>query len=411
MPEDASSTSDVLRAISNPRRLAIVTWLADPEAHFPAQRDGDLVDDGVCVGFITKKMGISQPAVTEHMQLLAEAGLVSSKKIKNWVFYKLQTQHLSEVLSGLQELVSAAAAKRGNVIPTREAFTAGSFVRADSLSTTQITSPGDRMSSQSNYDAWSAGQSYEHYMGRWSRMVAAEFLNWLDPPMSADWLEIGCGTGALTSAILRECAPKSVLATDASEDFVGHARQTIEDPRSSFKAATAQNLPAEDKSVDIVTSALVLNFVPDRHEALIEMQRVLGPGGILSFYVWDYPGGGIGFIDAFWKAAASLDPKAADLDEGTRFPFCTAEGLAAMCSGAGLADAKIAPIEIVTEFPDFEAFWHPFTLGAGPAPGYCMSLSDDHRDALKTRLAEHLDQDGPVRLTARAWAMKATVGG
>jgi SAM-dependent methyltransferase len=267
------------------------------------------------------------------------------------------------------------------------------------------------MPTQSDFDSWSAGQSYEHYMGRWSRMVAKEFLTWLEPKKSADWLEIGCGTGALTSAILQDHEPNSILATDASQDFVNHARETIDDTRASFKQATAQNLPVEDGSLDIVTSALVLNFVPDRHEGLIEMQRVLRPGGILSFYVWDYPGGGIGFIDAFWKAAASLDPKASELDEGARFPFCTAEGLGQLCSDAGLADAEIAPIEIVTEFRDFEAFWHPFTLGAGPAPGYCMSLSHEQREALKARLAEKLDQGGPVRLTARAWAMKSVKGG
>ncbi|SIS65216.1 Methyltransferase domain-containing protein [Roseivivax lentus] len=266
------------------------------------------------------------------------------------------------------------------------------------------------MPPHAGFDAWSAGQSYDHYMGRWSRMVATRFLDWLDPPRSADWLEIGCGTGALTAAILQGRDPNAILATDPSEDFITHARAAIADPRARFETATAQKLPAENESVDIVTSALVLNFVPDRRAGLVEMQRVLRPGGVLSFYVWDYPGGGIGFIDAFWKAAASLDADAAELDEGRRFPFCTAEGLGDLCAEAGLSDAEISPIEIVTEFPDFEAFWHPFTLGAGPAPGYCMSLPDDHRDGLKAHLAEDLDRGGPVRLTARAWAVKAARG-
>jgi SAM-dependent methyltransferase len=267
------------------------------------------------------------------------------------------------------------------------------------------------MGSQSEFDAWSAGQSYEHYMGRWSRRVADEFLDWLAPQHEADWLEIGCGTGALTSAILQRSSPNSVLATDASEEFVGHAKAAIEDPRANFKAATAQDLPLEDGSVDIVTSALALNFIPDRRGGLVEMQRVLRPGGTLSFYVWDYPGGGIGFIDAFWKAAASLDPKAADLDEGNRFHFCTREGLTDLCRQAGIDDPDVVPIEIETEFPDFEAFWHPFTLGTGPAPGYCVSLSEHQRAALKSRLARRLGVDGPVRLTARAWAVKAQVAG
>jgi SAM-dependent methyltransferase len=261
------------------------------------------------------------------------------------------------------------------------------------------------------FDAWSAGQSYEDYMGRWSRSVAAEFLGWLDAPAGADWLEIGCGTGALTAGVLSACSPRSILATDPSNDFVDYARQAIQDPRARFEKADAQHLPIADKSVDVVTSALVLNFVPDRLAGLVEMQRVLRPGGILSFYVWDYPGGGIGFIDAFWKAAAAIDPKAAALDEGNRFAFCTAESLADSCAEAGISAPRIAPIEIATEFPGFEEFWHPFTLGAGPAPGYCMSLPDDRRLALKARLSAALGEDGPIRLTARAWAMKAEIGG
>ncbi len=263
------------------------------------------------------------------------------------------------------------------------------------------------MSSQADYDAWSAGQSYEHYMGRWSRMVAHSFLDWLDAPDGADWLEVGCGTGALTSAILQRCSPKTILATDASGDFVAHAREMIPDPRVSFGTAVAQDLPAEDGSMDVITSALVLNFVPDRRAGLVEMQRVLRPGGILSFYVWDYPGGGVGFIDTFWKAAAELDPKASELDEGARFPFCTAEGLTDLCVQAGIGVPAIAPIEIATEFPDFDAFWRPFTLGAGPAPGYCMSLPEDHRLALKSLLGDTLGRDGKIRLTARAWAVKS----
>jgi len=263
------------------------------------------------------------------------------------------------------------------------------------------------MHTMERYDAWTAGQSYDHYMGRWSGMVARRFLDWLDAPDAADWLELGCGTGALTAAIIERCSPRSILATDPSGDFVAHAKETIADARVRFRTAGADDLPADDGTVDVVTSGLVLNFLPDQAAGLAEMRRVLRPGGLLSFYVWDYPAGGIGFIDAFWKAAVSLDPEVAKLDEGLRFPFCTSEGLIRLCTEAGVVEPEIAPIEIVTEFPDFEAFWQPFTLGAGPAPGYCMSLSEEGRMALKSRLHERLGLDAPVRLDARAWAVKA----
>ncbi|MEL6960398.1 MAG: class I SAM-dependent methyltransferase [Pseudomonadota bacterium] len=263
------------------------------------------------------------------------------------------------------------------------------------------------MTENSEFDSWSAGQSYEHYMGRWSRKVAAVFLKWLSPPADADWLEIGCGTGALTNAILTSAAPSSILATDQSPEFVAHAKNSTQDSRADFKVAKAQELPRPDSSTDIVVSALVLNFIPDKRSALEEMLRVLRPGGLLSFYVWDYPGGGMGFIDAFWKAAAEVDPEAAELDESARFPFCTKEGLTQMCADVSLENVEISAIETETEFPDFEAFWHPFTLGAGPAPGYCMSLSENDRIKLKNRLAANLGTDGPVVLKARAWGVKA----
>jgi SAM-dependent methyltransferase len=266
------------------------------------------------------------------------------------------------------------------------------------------------MSTSAAFDAWSAGENYERYMGRWSRRIATKFVAWLDAPPDADWLEIGCGTGALTETILAEGAPRSILAVDQSAGFVAHARAAIDDSRARFEVADAQKLPAEDASIDVVASALVLNFIPDRPAALAEMRRVLKPGGLFSFYVWDYPGGGIGFISAFWKAAIPLDASAADLGEGRRFPFCTRDGLAALCREAGFPSPVIEPFEIESEFPDFEAFWQPFTLGAGPAPGYCMSLPDEHRAKLKARLADTLG-NGPIRLPARAWAVKAQRAG
>jgi SAM-dependent methyltransferase len=263
------------------------------------------------------------------------------------------------------------------------------------------------MASASDYDSWSAGQNYEHYMGRWSRRIAEAFLGRIATPENADWLEIGCGTGALTASILSACSPRSLVAVDQSADFAAYAAKGIADARVRFEVADVQDLPFFNASFDVVTSALVLNFVPDMNRALGEMQRVLRPGGLLAFYVWDYPGGGMGFIDAFWSAAAELDPKAAALDEGARFPFCTPEGLARLCREAGIAEPSVTPVEIETAFPDFDAFWHPFTLGAGPAPGYCRSLSEEGRERLKARLAEKVGATGPVSLPARAWAVCA----
>ncbi|WP_348657641.1 class I SAM-dependent methyltransferase [uncultured Sulfitobacter sp.] len=259
---------------------------------------------------------------------------------------------------------------------------------------------------QSEFDAWSAGQNYEHYMGRWSSKIATMFLEWVDPPANLAWLEIGCGTGALTAAVLSQASPSSILSTDRSHDFVAHAKREIKDDRATFQVADAIALPCPDASMDVVTSGLVFNFIPDTQIALSEMRRVLRPGGMIAFYVWDYPGGGMGFIDAFWKAASEIDLNAANLDESARFPFCQPEGLKELCAEAG-AKATVSAIEEETRFPDFDAFWHPFTLGAGPAPGYVQSLPHHRRQQLKDYLATKLGGPGAVSMHARAWAVKA----
>lgn len=263
------------------------------------------------------------------------------------------------------------------------------------------------MSLGAKHDSWTSGQSYEHYMGRWSRMIAAKFVDWVDPPANADWLEVGCGTGALTKTILSNAAPRSILATDLSDGFVAYAQADNNNERVQFEVADAMLLPCPDASKDIVTSALVLNFVSDKQTALAEMRRVLRPDGFLAFYVWDYPGGGMGFIDAFWKAAAEIDAGAAELDEGPRFPFCQKDGLAKLCRDAGITDINVEALEVETQFPNFEALWHPFTLGVGPAPGYVKTLKESRQSELKAHLAAKFGSDGPVSLPARAWAIKA----
>ena len=79
---------DVFKAIANERRLQILDWLKDPRAHFPAQADGDLVEDGVCALLIAEKLGITQATLSEHMRVLTQAGLLRPKRIKQWTFYR-----------------------------------------------------------------------------------------------------------------------------------------------------------------------------------------------------------------------------------------------------------------------------------------------------------------------------------
>ncbi len=94
-----------LRALANERRLQVLDWLKDPRAHFREQVDGDLVDDGVCGLLIAKKLGVSQPTVTEHMKLLVEIGAVRAKRIKQWTFYKRDEERIRAIKSAILEEV------------------------------------------------------------------------------------------------------------------------------------------------------------------------------------------------------------------------------------------------------------------------------------------------------------------
>jgi SAM-dependent methyltransferase len=259
------------------------------------------------------------------------------------------------------------------------------------------------------HDDWQAGENYEAYMGRWSRKVAPRFLDWLGAPSGCDWLDVGCGTGALSDAVLAQCEPRSLVSVDPSEAFIATARTRLPDPRAAFRVGDARALPVEDGSRDVIVSALVLNFVPDRMKALAEARRVARRGGVIGFYVWDYPGGGMELMRAFWTAALALDPAAAELSEDRRFPFCTPDNLARLANDAGLRGVKVTAIEEPTVFRNFEDFWEPFTLGTGPAPGYCTALAPEARERLKETLRARLvsNADGLIRLNARAWALKA----
>lgn len=265
------------------------------------------------------------------------------------------------------------------------------------------------MDHRSVSDHWERGDGYERYVGRWSREVAPRFLDWLAVPAGRRWLDVGCGTGALSAAIADRCAPVSVTGVDPSAGFLEAAAANLAD-RVVVRPGTATAIPLDPASVDVVVSGLALNFVQEPSEALLEMARVTVAGGTIAAYVWDYAGR-MDLMRAFWDAAAELDPAAAALDEGNRFPLCRPEALGELFVGAGLAGTEVVPIEIATPFSDFEDYWQPFLGGQGPAPAYAMSLDEEGRLALRERIRNRLPtrQDGSLALRARAWAVRGSI--
>jgi SAM-dependent methyltransferase len=259
-------------------------------------------------------------------------------------------------------------------------------------------------------DTWAEGDRYEPYVGRWSRLVAGKFLPWLSVPAGGDWLDVGCGTGALTQAILESAAPRSVVGVDPSGGYVEHARARLASALVCFQIGDAQSLSVESASIDAAVSGLALNFVPEPPRAVSEMVRVTRPGGVVAAYVWDYAGK-MELIRYFWDAATALDPAALDSDEGRRFPICAPGPLLGLFESAGLRDVGVVPLDVPTRFRDLDDYWSPFLGGEGPAPAYAMSLSEERRAKLRDRIVSRLpiSSDGSVCLTARAWAVRGAV--
>ena len=258
-------------------------------------------------------------------------------------------------------------------------------------------------------EAWSSAEPYERFMGRWSRLMAAQVVTWLDPPTGLRWLDVGCGTGALSAAVLRAANPVSLVGVDPSAEYVRMARERQPDQRATYEVgdATALNLP--DASVDRVVCGLVLNFVPDTAAAVEEMRRVLVPGGQLAVYVWDY-GGGMQMLNRFWAAAIAEDPAATELDEYVRFPLCRDGGLEQFIAAARMDDMSAHSLDVPTVFLNFDDYWTPFLGGQGPGPGYLAALPDEASARLRDRLRASLptEPDGSIRLTARAFVVQAT---
>ena len=257
---------------------------------------------------------------------------------------------------------------------------------------------------------WRVGEKYEPFVGRWSRLVAREFVKLLDVPPGKDWLDVGCGTGALTRAVLDGAEPKSVRSIEPSAGFLEYAKGSITDPRVRFDQGDAQSLPVDSGSIDATVSGLVLNFIPDQARGVAEMARATRPGGLVAGYVWDYAGK-MELLRYFWDAVVTLDRDTSAIDEGNRFPICRPEPLNELFTQAGLRDVDVRPIDIPTPFRDFDDYWTPFLGGQGPAPSYSVSLDYERQSILRDFIRGRLPiaKDGSIHLIARAWAVRGRV--
>jgi SAM-dependent methyltransferase len=257
--------------------------------------------------------------------------------------------------------------------------------------------------------AWDSGSAYEMFMGRWSRQVASIFVAALEADPGLRWLDVGCGTGALTASIVDLARPVAVDGVDASPAFIEEAQRALSGA-VEFQVASGEVLPFPASTFDFVVSGLALNFMPEPARALVEWARVARPGGRVAVYVWDYAGR-MGFLREFWDVVAKLDPAGALQDQAERFTICRPDVLASAFVGAGLSDVDVSSIEISTHFTSFDDYWQPFLAGVGPAGAYLSGLTAAERARLAAALEQALtpDDDGSIELPARAWTAGGTV--
>jgi SAM-dependent methyltransferase len=244
------------------------------------------------------------------------------------------------------------------------------------------------------------GKTYERLMGRWSRLVGAAFLDWLNVPKAMRWLDAGCGNGAFTEEIIARCAPAEVVAIDPSEGQLAYARSRPGTKTAEFRAGDAQNLPLGDDSFDVGIMALVIAFLPEPDRAAAELTRVVRHDGWVATYMWDFPGGGSP-VNPLHQAIKSLgwDPS---------FPpnagVSRREVMRDLWEGAGLKSVETEVIRIPVVFSDFDDFWNSNTVPIGPQGKAIDRMSVNEKERLRTQLRDHLPAGADGRIVYESFA-------
>jgi len=246
--------------------------------------------------------------------------------------------------------------------------------------------------------------AYGRFMGRFSEPLARRLVDLVGVRAGQRVLDVGCGTGALTAALVPVVGVDGIAALDPSEPFVDSVRARW--PGIDVRLGSAEAIPYADGTFDTVLAQLVVHFMSDPVHGLREMARSAAPGGTVAANVWDH-GGDRGPLSVFWRAAVDLDPDAPDESD---YAGVHEGDLARLFAAAGLTGATDTWLEVEVPHTDVDDWWQPYTLGVGPAGAYVASLDPDRRDALRARCAELLPA-GPFSTTARAWTVVWTAPG
>jgi len=247
-----------------------------------------------------------------------------------------------------------------------------------------------------------SGDSYDRFMGRYSRELSPVFADYAGVRAGQDVLDVGCGSGVLTVELARRVGAEHVAGADPS-DMLAAARERV--PGADLREGTAEALPWEDDSFDVAASQLVLHFLDDPRAGTAEMSRVVRPGGTVAACTWDI-GGGMTFLDTFWDAMIAIVPEA----PRERVPFKSEAELIDLWQG--LEDVETDAIDVEASYEDFDELWATFQLGVGPAGVYLKQLEPEQQDAVRDELHTRFGEpSGSFSVPARAWAVRGRVPG
>ena len=252
---------------------------------------------------------------------------------------------------------------------------------------------------------FNAADVYERYMGQWSRAVGEKFLVWLAPPKNLRWLDLGCGTGALTDLIQKHCAPAAVTGVDPAAAQIEYAKARF--PTAEFRVGDSMALPFDGSQFDVVASALVLHFIPDRQKAFAEMRRVARPGGIVSGYTWERSATSKGA--PYVPMMNGLRSIGVEPSTSPTVPEANLEGLRDSLERAGFSDIDVTTIEAVHGYRDFDEYWAVQTMTFHPVGKSVAALDETQRSKLRDVMRKALPPDGNGRVSykVRAVAFKA----
>ena len=244
-----------------------------------------------------------------------------------------------------------------------------------------------------------AADAYDDFIGRYSRLLSGQMADLASVGRGQQVLDVGCGTGALTSVLAARLGPMAVAAVDPSEAFVAATRGRY--PDVDVRRAAAEQMPFPDDAFDATLAQLVVHFMRDPVAGLVEMRRVTRRDGVVAACVWDH-GGSQGPLRLFWDAARELNPA---VDDESDLPGTRQGHLAELFESAGLRQVESTVLPVSLEHPTFEDWWEPFTRAAGPAGAYLASLSPEHRAELKEACRQRVSLE-PFVVAARAWAAR-----